>query len=83
LVCVLTLPWLDFIADLYVTLLVCSGDYGSSMTVEKLKDFHRRRLVVLADSGPDLLAFETIPCKLETQVSSCSVLTSGQSRDEI
>ncbi|KAG0583725.1 hypothetical protein M758_3G158100 [Ceratodon purpureus] len=44
-----------------------SGDYGPSMTVEKLKDFHRRRLVVLADAGPDLLALETIPCKLETQ----------------
>lgn len=44
-----------------------SGDYGPSMTIEKLKDFHRRRMVVLADAGPDLLAFETIPCKLETQ----------------
>jgi homocysteine S-methyltransferase len=44
------------------------------MTVEKLKDFHRRRLVVLADAGPDLLALETIPCKLETQVSFYSVL---------
>ncbi|XP_024364158.1 homocysteine S-methyltransferase 2 [Physcomitrium patens] len=44
-----------------------SGDYGPSMTVDKLKDFHRRRLVVLADAGPDLLAIETIPCKLETQ----------------
>lgn len=38
------------------------------MTVEKLKDFHRRRLAVLSDAGPDLLALETIPCKLETQV---------------
>lgn len=46
----------------------CSGDYGPDMTVEKLKDFHRRRLAVLSDAGPDLLALETIPCKLETQV---------------
>lgn len=53
------------------------------MTVEKLKDFHRRRLEVLADAGPDLLALETIPCKLETQVSSRSVLVSGQSSGEI
>jgi hypothetical protein len=30
--------------------------------------------VVLADAGPDLLALETIPCKLETQVSFYSVL---------
>lgn len=44
-----------------------SGDYGPSMTVDKLKDFHRRRLMVLADAGPDLIALETIPCKLETQ----------------
>lgn len=44
-----------------------SGDYGSFVTVEKLKNFHRRRLLVLADAGPDLLAFETIPCKLEIQ----------------
>lgn len=44
------------------------------MTIEKLKDFHRRRLVVLADAGPDLLALETIPSKLETQVCFCSVL---------
>lgn len=53
------------------------------MTVEKLKDFHRRRMVVLADAGPDLLAFETIPCKLETQVTSCSVLPRAQGCDEI
>ena len=62
--------------------MVYSGDYGPSMTVEKLKDFHRRRLVVLADAGPDLLALETIPCKLETQVSSCSVLLIAQRSTE-
>jgi S-methylmethionine-dependent homocysteine/selenocysteine methylase len=39
------------------------------MTIEKLKDFHRGRLLVLANAGADLLALETIPCKLETQVS--------------
>jgi homocysteine S-methyltransferase len=44
------------------------------MTIEKLKDFHRGRLLVLANAGADLLALETIPCKLETQVlSSCHV----------
>ncbi|KAK2365856.1 RAN GTPase-activating protein [Trifolium repens] len=32
-----------------------------------LKDFHRRRLQVLVEAGPDLLAFETIPNKLEAQ----------------
>nr|Q9FUM7.1 RecName: Full=Homocysteine S-methyltransferase 4; AltName: Full=S-methylmethionine:homocysteine methyltransferase 4; Short=SMM:Hcy S-methyltransferase 4; AltName: Full=ZmHMT-4 [Zea mays]AAG22540.1 homocysteine S-methyltransferase-4 [Zea mays] len=45
-----------------------SGDYGKSMTKEDLKNFHRRRLQVLAGAGPDLIAFETIPNKLEAQV---------------
>jgi len=37
--------------------------------VETLKDFHRRRVQILADSGADLLAFETVPNKLEAEVS--------------
>ncbi|PIN22549.1 Homocysteine S-methyltransferase [Handroanthus impetiginosus] len=44
-----------------------SGKYGESVTLEKLKDFHRRRLQILVEAGPDLLAFETIPNKLEAQ----------------
>ncbi|GFP84647.1 homocysteine s-methyltransferase 1 [Phtheirospermum japonicum] len=44
-----------------------SGNYGPTVTLEKLKDFHRRRLQVLVRAGPDLLAFETIPNKLEAQ----------------
>ncbi|BAD82075.1 putative homocysteine S-methyltransferase 4 [Oryza sativa Japonica Group] len=46
-----------------------TGDYGISVTKETLKSFHRRRLQVLADAGPDLIAFETIPNKLEAQAS--------------
>ncbi|XP_027121325.1 homocysteine S-methyltransferase 2-like [Coffea eugenioides] len=42
-----------------------SGIYGDAVTLETLKDFHRRRVQVLADSGADLIAFETIPNKLE------------------
>jgi S-methylmethionine-dependent homocysteine/selenocysteine methylase len=38
------------------------------VNLNKLKDFHRRRLQVLVEAGPDLLAFETIPNKLEAQV---------------
>jgi S-methylmethionine-dependent homocysteine/selenocysteine methylase len=45
-----------------------SGDYGEAGTLEFLKDFHRRRFQVLAEAGPDLIAFETIPNKLEAQV---------------
>ncbi|KAI5315918.1 hypothetical protein L3X38_045094 [Prunus dulcis] len=44
-----------------------SGDYGEAMTLGTLKDFHRRRVRVLAEAGPDLLAFETVPNKLEAQ----------------
>jgi hypothetical protein len=47
---------------------VNSGDYGEAGTKEFLKDFHRRRLQVLAEAGPDLIAFETIPNKLEAEV---------------
>ena len=41
--------------------------------MDKLKDFHRRRLQVLVEAGPDLLAFETIPNKLEAQVCSSTI----------
>ncbi|KAJ0988646.1 hypothetical protein J5N97_007002 [Dioscorea zingiberensis] len=41
-----------------------SGLYGD-VNLEKLKDFHRRRVQVLVDADPDILAFETIPNKLE------------------
>lgn len=45
-----------------------SGCYGPDVGLDKLKDFHRRRLQVLVEAGADLLAFETIPNKLEAQV---------------
>lgn len=44
-----------------------SGHYGDAVSVETLKDFHRRRVQILAQSGADLIAFETIPNKLEAQ----------------
>ncbi|KAK8585678.1 hypothetical protein V6N13_050651 [Hibiscus sabdariffa] len=44
-----------------------SGNYGDSVTLETLKDFHRRRVQILANSGADLIAFETIPNMLEAQ----------------
>ena len=39
------------------------GHYGK--TVEQVVDFHRPRLEALLEAGPDLLAFETIPNRLE------------------
>jgi homocysteine S-methyltransferase len=41
------------------------GDYG--LTVADLRRFHRPRLQVLADSGADFLAVETVPCQLEVE----------------
>jgi homocysteine S-methyltransferase len=48
--------------------------YGPDVNLNKLKDFHRRRLQVLVEAGPDLLAFETIPNKLEARVFSFAPL---------
>lgn len=39
------------------------GDYG--LTVDELMAWHRPRLAVLAASGADLLACETLPCLVE------------------
>ncbi len=41
------------------------GDYG--LTVQQLIDWHRPRLEILADSGADLLACETVPCLAEAE----------------
>lgn len=41
------------------------GDYG--LTEAELMAFHRPRMAVLATSGADLLACETIPCLLEAR----------------
>ncbi|CAM8995089.1 unnamed protein product [Rhodiola kirilowii] len=44
-----------------------SGKYGPKISKDILKDFHRRKVQVLAKSGADLIAFETIPNKLEAE----------------
>jgi homocysteine S-methyltransferase len=41
------------------------GDYG--LSVRELRMWHRARMQVLADSGADLLALETIPSVAETE----------------
>lgn len=41
------------------------GDYG--LTVRQLREWHRRRLDVLTDTGADVLAVETIPCLAEVE----------------
>lgn len=42
-----------------------SGSYWSSVSIELLKEWHRPRIEALLDGGADLLAFETVPCKME------------------
>ncbi len=41
------------------------GDYG--LSVAELREWHKPRLQVLADSGADVLALETIPCLAEAE----------------
>ena len=42
-----------------------TGDYG--LTLQQLMDFHAPRLEVLANSGAELLACETVPSLLEIE----------------
>jgi homocysteine S-methyltransferase len=41
------------------------GDYG--LSVRELRSWHRRRLDVLVDAAPNVLAVETIPCLAEVE----------------
>ena len=43
-----------------------TGDYGGT-TVEQLIEFHRARIQVLASTGPDMFAVETIPSLVEAE----------------
>jgi homocysteine S-methyltransferase len=51
------------------------GDYG--LTVAELRDWHAPRLRVLADSGADVLAIETIPCLAEVEAVLANVEGTG------
>lgn len=51
------------------------GDYG--LSVKDLRSWHRPRLDVLADSGADVLAIETIPCAAEVEALVAEVAGSG------
>src|SRR6185312_8319822 len=41
------------------------GNYG--LSVKELVRFHRDRLLMLADAGPDVLALETVPDTVEAE----------------
>lgn len=42
------------------------GDYSAGW--DEIRRFHRERLEVLVESGPDLFAIETIPCAIEAEI---------------
>jgi homocysteine S-methyltransferase len=52
------------------------GDYD--LTVEKLRTWHRPRIVLLAEAGVDILALETIPCLAEVDALLCEIDGNGQ-----
>ncbi len=43
------------------------GRAGGGLTAAELRAFHRPRLDVLAQAGPDVLACETVPCLVEAE----------------
>ena len=47
----------------FVPLQIFLGNYGISL--DELKQFHKRKIIVLSKESPDALAFETIPCAIE------------------
>lgn len=51
------------------------GDYGLNVT--QLREFHRPRLSLLVEAGPDLLALETIPCLAEVEALLAEVDGTG------
>jgi homocysteine S-methyltransferase len=51
------------------------GDYG--LSVGRLRAWHRPRLAVLAESGADLLALETIPCLAEVEALLSELPSTG------
>nr|GMD45798.1 Homocysteine S-methyltransferase family protein [Ipomoea batatas] len=62
------------------------GRYGHYVSLDKLKDFHRRRLQVLVGAGTNLLAFETILNKLEAQMTGKAIVVypnNGEIWDDI
>jgi homocysteine S-methyltransferase len=52
------------------------GDYG--LSVDALRAWHRPRIALLAESGVDILALETIPCLAEVEALLAEVDGSGQ-----
>jgi homocysteine S-methyltransferase len=56
------------------------GQYG--LTEEELMAWHRPRLHLLAQTGPDLLAFETVPCEVELR-AILRLLQEGEEKGDV
>ncbi|MBI5518296.1 MAG: homocysteine S-methyltransferase [Deltaproteobacteria bacterium] len=62
-------PWVAASLGPYGALLADGSEFrgGYGLHVEALRDFHRPRVDLLARSGAELLAFETVPCIEEAE----------------
>jgi homocysteine S-methyltransferase len=54
-----------------------TGEYGPDANLQRLRDFHRPRLEILAESGVDVLAVETVPSVLETEALTMELAALG------
>jgi homocysteine S-methyltransferase len=61
--------WVAASAGPYGAMLADGSEYrgGYGLTVDQLREWHRRRLDVLAEARPDVLAVETIPSLAEVE----------------
>lgn len=44
-----------------------NGSYAATTSEEMLRNWHTPRISALVEAGVDLLAIETIPCKIEAE----------------
>jgi homocysteine S-methyltransferase len=72
-------PWVAASVGPYGAMLADGSEYAGdySLSVAQLREWHRRRLAVLADAGADVLAAETIPCLAEVE-ALCAELDAVQ-----
>lgn len=45
-----------------------TGSYAATTPVEVMREWHRPRIAALVEAGVDLLALETIPCRIEAEM---------------
>lgn len=45
-----------------------TGSYAATTSIETMRNWHRPRIEALIEAGVDLLALETIPCRIEAEM---------------